>query len=421
MKQQMALAHLFIVASLFTQAANAQEDKSRDSLTYQRHMMQSYKHVEFDLGGEPSRFAWRDIAALFPHNTISHDKVRPLPVALDTALDAARITVDGTSQTLDAYVSADDHIDSVMILHQGKIVYQRFQTMGPLDRHYAWSVTKVFTSTALARLEAMGKVTMQDPVKTYLPELADSTWGDIALQDVIDMTSGIDCRDGDGYQNKEACVYRAEESLGIVPQVRDKVGSLSELLKTMSAHRAAGEATEYTSSNTNVAGFIIERITGKPLAKALSDLIWQPMGAEADGLMTINKYGEAYASGGLSARTADIARFGLTFFENNDGWLTINPQHRAFLKNAIRPLYTTKAKANYQHQFNGDVPLHSRWQWDMIWADGDMFKGGYSGQGLYIAPERDLVMVWFGTADKKFGSHHLLPIARQLSVGYFKE
>jgi hypothetical protein len=40
------------------------------------------------------------------------------------------------------------------------------------------------------------------------------------LQDVIDMTSGIDCRDSDGYQNTGTCVYRAEEVQGIVPQVQ---------------------------------------------------------------------------------------------------------------------------------------------------------------------------------------------------------
>jgi hypothetical protein len=34
------------------------------------------------------------------------------------------------------------------------------------------------------------------------------------------MTTGINCRDSDGYQNTEACVYRAQETLGIVPQVQ---------------------------------------------------------------------------------------------------------------------------------------------------------------------------------------------------------
>ena len=45
-----------------------------------------------------------------------------------------------------------------------------------------------------------------------------------------------------------------------------------------------------------------------------------------------------------------------------------------------------------------------------------MFKGGYSGQGLYVDPARDLVVAWFGTGEN-YGStiHSLRSIARQLA------
>ncbi|WP_395344013.1 hypothetical protein PN836_004730 [Ningiella sp. W23] len=44
-----------------------------------------------------------------------------------------------------------------------------------------------------------------------------------------------------------------------------------------------------------------------------------------------------------------------------------------------------------------------------------MFKGGYSGQGLYISPKNQMVMVYFGTSDTELRIHRLLPIARKLS------
>ena len=34
----------------------------------------------------------------------------------------------------------------------------------------------------------------------------------------------------------------------------------------------------------------------------------------------------------------------------------------------------------------------------MIWDDGAMFKGGYSGQGIFVDPGRDIVAVWYGTS-----------------------
>ena len=36
------------------------------------------------------------------------------------------------------------------------------------------------------------------------------------------------------------------------------------------------------------------------------------------------------------------------------------------------------------------------YQWDAVWADGDFFKYGFRGQGLYISPTRDLVVAFFG-------------------------
>lgn len=407
---------LISALSLSAFFAFAQEDASHTDLSYHSKMYKNYKHVEFDLGGEPSRFAWREMPGLFPHTTIYHDKTRPLAIDLNKQVYEWPVKINDELLSFDDYVSADDRIDSVMILHKGKIVYQRFKTMSPLERHMSWSVTKVVTATALAKLEEMGKVDMQALVKTYLPDFAESAWGNIVLQDVVDMTSGIDCRDSDGYQNPQVCVYRAEESLGVVPQVRKEIGTSAEFLKTMSAHRKAGEETEYTSSNTIITGLVIEAITQKPLARAIAELLWRPMGAEADGLMLVNAYGEAYASGGLSARLADIARFGLMFFDNNEGWGKIGKVHRDFLITKQRPLFSETRIEQLNTLFDGDAPLHSRWQWDLIWKDGDMFKSGYSGQGLYVSPSSELVMVWFGTADTEFRQHELLPIARKLST-----
>jgi hypothetical protein len=37
-------------------------------------------------------------------------------------------------------------------------------------------------------------------------------------------------------------------------------------------------------------------------------------------------------------------------------------------------------------------------QWDAIWPDGDMLKGGAFGQGLYASFGKDLVVPYFSTA-----------------------
>jgi len=37
---------------------------------------------------------------------------------------------------------------------------------------------------------------------------------------------------------------------------------------------------------------------------------------------------------------------------------------------------------------------HSLYQWDVIFNNGDYYKGGWAGQGLMVNPQRDIVAVF---------------------------
>ena len=114
-------------------------------------------------------------------------------------------------------------------------------------------------------------------------------------------------------------------------------------------------------------------------------------------------------------RLRDVARFGQIF---TDG-AAMNVLPRSYLKE-LKSGHTVPFPAAdlelFDQKFNGDAPTHAAWQWEMIWADGDMFKAGFSGQGIYVSPSRDLVMVHFGTHGKDDTEHSLLEIERQLST-----
>ena len=62
--------------------------------------------------------------------------------------------------------------------------------------------------------------------------------------------------------------------------------------------------------------------------------------------------------------------------------------------------------------FPNDPPTAHHWQWDGVWDDGDFYKGGVFGQGLYVSPARDLVLVWYSTAM----SSDLTQYARQIAL-----
>jgi hypothetical protein len=66
-----------------------------------------------------------------------------------------------------------------------------------------------------------------------------------------------------------------------------------------------------------------------------------------------------------------------------------------------RPEIFDKAGAgkNWNSAFPDDPPRHNTYQWDFVMPDGDFFKAGHCGQGLYISPGRDVVVAFFGSGD----------------------
>jgi CubicO group peptidase (beta-lactamase class C family) len=50
-----------------------------------------------------------------------------------------------------------------------------------------------------------------------------------------------------------------------------------------------------------------------------------------------------------------------------------------------------------QSSFPDETGLTNNYQWDAVFSDGDMFKSGVGGQGLYVSPAKDMVVAWFST------------------------
>jgi CubicO group peptidase (beta-lactamase class C family) len=404
---------LLIVTFSVSFFVSAGDEKS--TLKKQRTLFSLTDKTNYFLGDETSRFAWQNMPALFNHAAITHRKIREIPKSPDERLPNVEVTVDGKTMSLGQYLTTDKRIDSLVAIHHGKLVFEQYNSHGPFDRHVTWSITKVIVGATLARLEAQGLVNMQASLATYLPDFKDSDWGDISLQAIADMRSGMDCRDSDGYDTPGKCVLVVDEIFGIMPDRSNQSGTAQSYLRTVKASKPPTQSLEYNSANTLVLGFVIEAVTEQPLYQALASSVWQPMGAESDALIIVNEHGETYAGGGISARLMDIARFGLLYSHQSANDKVLSKAHLAELKAPARGKFSAKRKKMLFRLFDGDPPEYSVWQWDLVWEDGDLYKDGFSGQGIYISPEADLVLAWFGTADKQFKKHALLPIARKLA------
>jgi len=306
-----------------------------------------------------------------------------------------------------------------VILHKGQIVFETYPRMKPYQKPLYWSVTKIFVSTVLAILEDRGLVDVTKPIEFYIPELKDSQLAGIRVRDVLDMASGLDC--SDNYENFEACYYRFETSLGDGFRTEGSPDNPYQMLIDFDYGFWADPGTgfDYSGVNTFLLGWIVEKVTGMPFQDALTREVWRHIGAEADAAIFAGRYGVPLTSGGLMAKLRDVARFGLLFtpsYEVVSEKKIISDRYLETILYGGRP----EILANARFLPPPEGVKHNVYQWDAVFDNNDIYKGGWAGQGLLINPDRDYVAVYTGYfKDAENSEVRPLRILREVLEGVF--
>lgn len=406
------LSFFFPLPDLFSQTYKGFSNEEVQSV-FKRWNMDNW-----DDGGEISRYTFLNMSEFWTHATISRKgDVKNLKEGYRKEIKELNLTTDLGQMSLQNYVDSSGKVDGMIILHGDRIVYESYPRMFAHDRHLYMSVSKVFASTLIAILEDRKQLDVKKPIDFYLPELKGPGWGNVPVIDILDMASGIDCREWvDGaYENPETCYYQFDAAFGFLRRTEKTAKSPFEYIKTLSSAKPSGKIFEYTSVNTFVLSYLVERITGISYAKYLEQEIWKKIGAESDALILQTK-GNSLSYAGISSTLRDLARFGYMFLPQ--GRSTKN----AFVSNAYLHKIQKEGRSHLLTAFGSEKytldkekPLHNTYQWDKVMKDGDFYKSGFGGQGLYISPSRKLVIAFFGTADDKGVENELDDIARQIS------
>ncbi|HTQ78730.1 MAG TPA: serine hydrolase domain-containing protein, partial [Thermoanaerobaculia bacterium] len=354
-----------------------------------------------DEGGDLSRWVYLHPAEVFPASAVR--RTGPVLELAETPRpelgELPVLTADGAPSTLRERLAAEP-IDGFLILHRGAILYETYPRMERQDRHLVFSVTKAFLGTLVALLEARGELDLSSGVERYLPELAGTGWEGIALRDIADMASGIEgAEEGCGtapYLDPAHRHFQLEASLGWQPRSAElpaaaRSGDTEAFLAALRRVRPPGERRSYTSANTAMLGWLLERVTGRRLAEVLATEIWRRIGAEGEALLLENERGVPIAHGGLAMTLRDLARF---------GW---------FLARQERSLFGSGRPALLGP---GTPPwvAHASYQWDWIGHAGELVKAGFAGQLLYVDRRRQVVIAHFGTNPTLGSPPALLPV-----------
>lgn len=303
-------------------------------------------------------------------------------------------TMDGEQMTFER--SLDEMFtDGIVVLHRGTIVYETYR--GALEAHLphiAFSMSKSFVGLMAATLAHEGKIDVEAPVSRYLPELASSAFGDATVRHVMDMTVGV--KYSENYTDPQAEVRSYGVAAGFSPPPPGYAGadSIVSFLATLGKQGEHGQAFAYKTCNTEVLGWIVQRVTGTHLAQLISERLWQKLGAEEDAYVIVDRIGMPACGGGMNFALRDIARFGEMLRlggKFNGQQLVPKAVVDDIAKGADREHF---AKAGYS-----TLP---GWSYrNQFWVSHDRF-GSYSargihGQACWIAPKAELVIARFAS------------------------
>ena len=206
---------------------------------------------------------------------------------------------DARARRADSVFQRFDRTDSpgcaLGVYQDGKVQYARGYGMASLEHGVALSprsvldvgsISKQFTAMVMLMLEKDGKISLDDPIRKYFPEMpayADK----VTLRRALSQTSGL----------RDLYVMMGQTGRSFSG---DTVDALRIITRSAEPNYEPGARYLYTNSGWILAAQIVYRLTGKTLAQFAEERIFAPLGMHdtrylADAAAIIPNLATAYA------------------------------------------------------------------------------------------------------------------------------
>ncbi len=335
----------------------------------------------------------------------------------------------GTEMTLEDLFRV--HYARGMILIQGdKVLYEKyFDGFGPHKQHIWFSMSKSLASAALGVLVEQGQIDIKKSPAHYIPELKNSGFERVTIQNLLDMATSIDFKETYTDMTSDfALKYAVAMNMGWLPGARDAQPESTEiygvhdfLSKYVKPNKELEPGTDfdYNSSNADVIGWLISRVSDQPYEQFISEQIWSKLGMEHDAYFTVDRAFMPVVTGGMNSTLRDAARFALMI---RDEGRVKNKQliPSEWINSALNIDEKLKSHMNANPKYGEESweAYHNMW-WILDGEKGEFCATGIHGQVIYINRSKNTVMVWFSNqpgaaAPKNINYQSKLNAARSL-------
>ncbi|MFO1262118.1 MAG: serine hydrolase [Rhodoferax sp.] len=299
---------------------------------------------------------------------------------------------------VDAYM-AGQRSAALLVVHDGKLRLERYGLgFDATGRWTSFSVAKSFTSTLVGAAVKDGYIkSLDDKVSLYIPDLKGSAYDEVSVHQLLTMTSGVKWNEDYADPNSDVATFNNHKP-------EDGVEALVSYMRKLPRDVPAGTRFLYSTGETNLVGTLVQQATKKPMATYLAEKVWGPAGMEQQATWLLSKTGKEIGGCCIQAASRDFARMGLFILNGAkvngtsivpDGWWAEATTKRTDIGVPGR---------GYGYQW---------WTYD----DGSYTARGIFGQGIFIDPQRKLVIVsnanWAGGARDK--------VATQARDAFYRE
>ena len=163
---------------------------------------------------------------------------------------------------------------SIAVVKDGRIAYLQAYGLARLNppmeatpqmQYSIGSISKQFTAAAVLLLAQEGKLTLEDPVSKYLPQLTRAK--EVTIRMLLSHTSG--------YQD-----YWPEDYVMTSMMVPTTAQHILDVWAKRPLDFDPGTQWQYSNTNFVIAGRIVEQVSGTPLIDLLKKRIFVPLGMD---------------------------------------------------------------------------------------------------------------------------------------------
>ncbi len=299
----------------------------------------------------------------------------------------------------DTFTNAIEYADSLdsyslLIWHQGALRLEQYYDGydASLKPETASMHKSVLALVVAAAIEDGFISNANARIGNYIDAWKDLPEGDITVEQLLTMSSGLERLSGEGGSNSARLQF-------YTGQLDARATVLGLRLQN-----EPGANFYYANTNSQLLGLLIEAATGQAYAEYLSKRVWQPIGADDAAVWYYEEDGFPRTYASLLARARDWLKVGLLIKEkgvaNNKQVIAADLIDAMTSSSANNPNYgwqvwlgNTHETKRYYNDLKVGIAIPAKESFsvnDMIYFDG------FGGQRVYISKSEDLVIVRTG-------------------------